>query len=352
MILVVRKPFERKGKHVETRTIDSSSGRHRGRSFLVAFAATAVLMTALSLGLAPWTPATIGAAAVFPVTVTDDEGTQVTIEAQPQRIVSLSPANTEIAFALGAGDRLVGRTEWDDFPPEAAALTAVAAFTGVNMEQVVALEPDLVLAAGNSFTPPDDIARMRDLGYPVVVIYAPDLTAVMDDIELIGTVIGAADEAASMTAQMSAQFNVISAAVAATETKPRTFYQVGSEPEIYAPAPDSFVADMVTFAGGEPITTADPAAWAIPLEELIVADPEVIILGDANYGVCPGDVADRPGWDEMTAVINGAVRPVDDVPVTRPGPRLMQGLASLARAIHPELELADFLPDPPMCEAG
>ncbi len=350
--MVVRQPFERKGKHVETRTMDSSSGKHRGRSFPVASVAAAFLMAALTLGWAPLTPVTIAAAADFPVTVTDDEGTEVTIEAEPQRIISLSPANTEIAFALGAGDRLVGRTDWDDFPPQAAALTPVASFTGVNMEQVVALEPDLVLAAGNSFTPPDDIERMRDLGYPVVVVYAPDLPTVMTDIELIGTTVGAADEAASMTARMRSRFDAISEAVAATETTPRTFYQVGSEPEIYAPAPDSFVADMVTFAGGDPITTADPAAWAIPLEELIVADPEVIILGDANYGVCPEDVFVRPGWDQMTAVVNGDVRPVDDVPVTRPGPRLMQGLASLARAIHPELELADFPPDTPLCEVG
>ncbi len=352
MILVVHQPFERKGKHVKTGTIDPGSGRQRGLGFPVALGTAAVLVTALSLGLAPWTSVAIGADAAFPVTVTDDEGTRVTIEAEPERIVSLSPANTEIAFALGAGDRLVGRTDWDDFPPEAAALIPVASFTGVNMEQVVALEPDLVLAAGNAFTPPADIERMRDLGYPVVVVYAPDLPTVMADIELIGSIIGAPDEAASLTAEMRTQFDAITAAVAAADTTPRTFYQVGSEPEIYAPAPDSFLADMVTFAGGEPITTADPAAWAIPLEELIVADPEVIILGDANYGVCPEDVAARPGWDQMTAVVNGDVRPVDDVPVTRPGPRLMQGLASLARAVHPELGLAEFPPDPPLCEAG
>jgi iron complex transport system substrate-binding protein len=130
------------------------------------------------------------------------------------------------------------------------------------------------------------------------------------------------------------------------------FYELGAEAEIYAPAPGSFLADMIVRAGGEPITTADPALWSIPLEELVVADPEVIILGDANYGTCPDAVASRPGWEGMIAVINGAVRPVDDAPVTRPGPRLAQGLASLARAIHPELELSDFPADPPMCEAG
>jgi iron complex transport system substrate-binding protein len=334
---------------VDTRTVDRVPGRFFSRGsllVLVAFVAAVVFMGVP----AAWTAGSLANETAFPLTVIDDEGTEVAIASEPQRIVSLSPANTEIAYALGAGDRLVGRTEWDDFPPEAAELVPVAAFTGVNIEQLVALEPDLVLAAGNSFTPPDDIERMRELGYPVVVIYAPDVPGVMADIELIGSAIGVTAEAESLSAQMASQFELIGEAVAGIEARPRTFYQVGSEPEIFAPAPGSFVADMVSLAGGDPITTADAAAWAIPLEQLVVADPEVIILGDANYGVCPDDVAARPGWDEMTAVLNGDVRAVDDVPITRPGPRLAQGLASLARAIHPELELDGFPLDPPLCE--
>jgi iron complex transport system substrate-binding protein len=301
-----------------------------------------------SLGLAP----VLGSDEAFPLTVVDDEGFEVTIEAMPERIISLAPSSTETIFALGAGDRLVGGTDYDDYPPEAGALTDVATYTGVIMEQVVALEPDLVLAAGNFFTPPDDIARMRELGYTVVVLYAPDVESVLADIELIGTSIGTTAEAEAMTAEMSAQMERVSAAAAAVGSTPGVFYELGAEPEIYAPAPDSFLADMIVRAGGEPITTTDPALWSIPLEELVVADPEVIILGDANYGTCPENVAARAGWDGMTAVLEGDVRPVDDVPITRPGPRLAQGLASLARAIHPELELDDFPADPPMCEAA
>jgi iron complex transport system substrate-binding protein len=288
----------------------------------------------------------------FPVTVIDDEGTEVTVEAMPERIVSLAPSTTETIFALGAGDRLVGGTDYDDHPAEAADLTDVATFTGVIMEQVVALEPDLVLAAGSGFTPAADITTMRELGYTVVVLYAPDVATVMSDIELIGTTIGAAETAQALTARMRTQLDAIEAEAAGMGTTPSVFYEVDAGPEIYAPAPDSFLADMIVRAGGLPITTAGPALWSIPLEELLVADPEVIVLGDANYGTCPDDVAARAGWEGMSAVVNGDVRPVDDVPITRPGPRLAQGLASLARAIHPELELADFPADPPMCEAA
>ena len=328
---------------MNTRLDHLASGGIIGRRLTTALTMSLWLLLALA--------APTYAADSYPLTLIDDEGTEVTIEAAPQRIISLSPANTEIVFALGAGDRLVGGTDFDDYPAEAAALTDVANFTGVIMEQVVDLDPDLVLAAGNFFTPPDDIARMRELGYTVIVVYAPDVETVLSDIELIGTSIGEAEAAAAMTTTMAMELDAIAAAAAGGPT-PRTFYQIGSEPEIYAPAPESFVADMVALAGGEPITTSDPVVFSIPLEELIVADPEVIVVGDANYGVCPAHVASRPGWTEMTAVVNGDIRPVDDVPVTRPGPRLAQGLASLARAIDPELVLEGFPPDPVFCAAG
>jgi iron complex transport system substrate-binding protein len=217
------------------------------------------------------------------------------------------------------------------------------------MEQVVALSPDLVLAAGNHFTPTADIERMRELGYPVLVVYAPTVDAVLGDIELIGDALGEGEAARQLTAGMRADIDAISSAAAAIGATPRTFYQVYSEPEIYGPAPGSFVADMVALAGGDPITTGDPNVFAIPLERLVALDPEVIVVGDAIYGVCPDQVVARPGWGVMTAVRDGAVRPVDDSVITRPGPRLAQGLASLARAIHPDIELGGLPEAPPPC---
>jgi iron complex transport system substrate-binding protein len=279
------------------------------------------------------------APAEFPATLVDDEGTSVTIPAQPQRIVSLSPANTETVFALGAGARLVGGTDADDFPAEAKALPDVATYQGVVVEQLVSLEPDLVLAAGNGFNPPADIARIRGLGIPVVVLYAEDVPGVLHDIELIGDAIGESQAAETMAAAMAARIEAVASAASALGSRPRTFYELGDQPEIYGPADGSFVADMVDLAGGVPITTGSTTAYSISLERLVTADPEVIVLGDANYGATPEAVAARPGWGGMTAVKTGAVRPVDDVVVTRPGPRLADGLAALALAIHPDLVL-------------
>jgi iron complex transport system substrate-binding protein len=290
--------------------------------------------------------------ATYPLQLTDDEGTVVTLEAQPQRIISLSPANTETVFTLGAGDRLVGGTDYDDYPPQAAALPDVATYTGVLMEQVVSQRPDLVLAAGNNFTSADDIARLRQLGYPVLVVYAKTVLDVLSDIELIGEAVGEAGAATTITDGMRADIATISTAATQGPAKPRTFYEIGSTPQIFGPAPDSFLADLITLAGGDPITTGDPNAFSIPLERLVEADPQVIVVGDALYDVCPADVMARPGWGDMTAVMNGAVRPVNDIVVTRPGPRLTEGLASLARAIDPELKLSGFPPDMPMCVPG
>lgn len=314
-----------------------------------ALAATPTSATATPSGLSSEGPSPSGAPTGFPVSITDDEGTRIDIDAEPERIISLSPANTELVFALGAGERLVGGTDFDDFPAEAARLDDVVVETRVLIERIVEAEPDLVLAAGNAFTPSADIDRMRGLGLDVMVVYASDVDAVLADIELIGTAIGRSEEAVAITDAMTARIDAVTSAAAAIGEHPRVFYQLGSEPEIFGPAPDSFIADMVVLAGGDPITTTDPSVFAIPVERLVEEDPEVIIVGDAAYGVCPADVAARPAWRQMTAVMEGAVRPIDDLIVTRPGPRLGDGLAALAVAIHPDLMLSPAPPAVPYC---
>jgi iron complex transport system substrate-binding protein len=242
-------------------------------------------------------------------------------------------------FALGAGDRLVGRTDYDDYPPEASQVPAVATFQGVEMEKVVKIAPDLVLAGGNGFTPTADIKRMRELGFPVLVLYASNVEGVLADIRLVGQAVGEPTAASSITTSMQDEIDQVTQAVS-TLPKPKVFYEIGNDPELYGPAPNSFVADMVTLAGADPITTTDPAVFSIPLERLVSLNPDVIVLGDAAYGVCPDQVARRAGWSSMAAVKNGQIRPVDDTIVTRPGPRLGDGLIALALAIHPDAALA------------
>jgi iron complex transport system substrate-binding protein len=284
----------------------------------------------------------------FPATLTDDEGTAVTLPAAPQKIVSLTPAATEILFALGAGPRVVATTDFDDYPPAAVKLPHVASFTAVDVEKIVGLNADLVIAGGNSFNPPEAIARLRSLKIPVLVVYAPDVPGVLKDISLIGAAIGLAAPAAAMTTTMQAGFDAVSAATSGLP-KPRTFYELDtSTGPIYTVADASFTEQMIGLAGGDPITTGSKTDFSIPLEKLIKADPELILLGDAAYGVTADQVKARTGWNVMTAVKTGAIRPVNDIVITRPGPRLVEGLRELAMAIHPDLVLPSVAPIPPV----
>lgn len=284
----------------------------------------------------------------FPVTLIDDEGTSVQLAAEPRKIVSLTPATTEILFALGAGPRVIATTEFDDYPPEAVALPNVASYTAVDVEKIVGLEADLVVAGGNSFNPPPAIAQLRSLGIPVIVVYAPNIAGVLKDVTLIGAAVGLPGAAAEMNTTMKADFDAVSTATAGLP-KPRTFYELDtSTGTIYTVADGSFSEEMVTLAGGDPITTGSPTDYAISLENLIKADPELILLGDAAYGVTAEQVKTRAGWKVMTAIKNDALRAVNDLIITRPGPRLVEGLRELAHAIHPDLVLPAAIPIPPV----
>lgn len=311
-----------------------------------------VLLLALVAACAPASPAASGAgsapptspvapsasAAAHPVTLTDDARREVTLQAEPERIVSLAPSNTEIVCALGACDRLVGVTDFDDYPAEVADVPKVVNMAQVDVEAVTAAEPDLVLAAGNELTPTAVIEQLTDLGMPVLTLYPEALDEVYADIELVGRALGRSDEAADLVDEMAARAEAVRSAVAEL-APPRTFYEVSVfEGAIYTAGEGSFLASMIEIAGGDPIT-GDALSTTIQLEDLVAADPELILLGDATYdpSITPESVAARPGWDAMTAVRDGRVLVMtDDVLITRPGPRIVDGLESLARAIHPE----------------
>jgi len=275
---------------------------------------------------------------LYPLILTDDAGRRITLPAAPTRIVSLAPSNTEIVCALAACDDLVGVTDFDSYPAQVAAVTHVVVGAVVDVEKVVATQPQLILAAGNELTPTAVIDQLTQLGYPVLSLYPHNLSGVFVDISLVGAAIDARPAADDLVASLRARESAVITAVA-TGPQPRTFYEVGVfQGAIYTAGRDSFLASLITVAGGEPIT-GDPASTAIQLEDLIAADPELILLGDAAYdpSVTQASVAARPGWSAMTAVKAGRiVVMLDDPVITRPGPRIVDGLEALARAIHPE----------------
>lgn len=315
--------------------------RRRPAGFLLLPALVAVILAGCgaAASLAP-SPSPSSAAATYPLALTDDEGTAVTIPTRPTRIVSLTPATTEILFAVGAGPRVMGVTDADDYPPAAKQITQVVKLGAVDVEKIVGLGADLVIAGGNSFNSPDSIAKLRSLGIPVIVVYAADVAGVLRDIGLVATAVGGADGGRTLMTSLQSQVDAVVAAVAAAGApRPRVFYELDATKQIYTFADGIVQDDLIRMAGGDPITTGSPTVFSIPVEKLVVADPQLILLGDAAYGTTPAQVAARPGWSVMSAVKTGAIRAVDDTLVSRPGPRIVEALRLLALAIDPTLTL-------------
>src|SRR5204862_7788518 len=148
---------------------------------------------------------------------------------------------------------------------------------------------------------PEALAQRRRLGIPGLVVYGADVEGVLHDIELVGQAAGRPGQGAAIVQDMRAQFKAVGDATA-NLPHPRTFYELDATKEIYGPADKSFLAEMISLAGGTPITTGSTTVFSIPLEKLVAADPEVIVLGDSASGTTPEMVASRPGWNTMTAV--------------------------------------------------
>lgn len=309
---------------------------------LAACSAPAATPVPASTQPAATTPSASAAPSAYPVTVTDDAGTELTLDAPPERIVSLAPSSTEIVCALEACDRLVGVTDFDDYPAEVADIDDVVINAQVDVERVVAAEPDLVIAAGNEITPSAVIAQLVELDLPVLVLYPETLDEVYDDIRLVGTLLDAQGGADELIAGMEARVDAVVEAVADAD-RPRTLYEVFyAEGSTYTAGEGSFLASLIGLAGGEPVT--GDAQGLIGAEDLVAADPQLILLGTASYDPTLADadaartaVAARPGWADLSAVADGRVVPyTDDIVTTRPGPRIVDGLEALARAIHPD----------------
>ncbi len=281
----------------------------------------------------PVPPTSTPTPAPFPMTITDMAGREVTIEAEPQAIVSLAPSNTEILYALGLRDKIVGITEFCNYPPEAAEKPKVGGFSDVNTEKVVELEPDLILAA--SIHVAETVPALEKLGLTVVVIAPPDVPAVLEGIRLVGKITGQEKEAETLTAEMQKRIDAVAKAVEGRE-KPRVFWEISGD--LWTASPGSFINDLIVRAGGENIATEAETPWVqLSNEVIIAADPEVIFLADHPFGETAESVASRPGWDEISAVVNDRIIEIEDTDIfSRPGPRVVDALEMVAKILHPD----------------
>ncbi|NLI13646.1 ABC transporter substrate-binding protein [Pelotomaculum propionicicum] len=274
----------------------------------------------------------------FPMQITDDLGRQVTIKEAPQRIVSLAPAITETLFALGLGDKVVGVTNYCDYPAEAKTKAKVGGFSTPSAELVVAAKPDLVLAPkiNENYVP-----QLEQAGLTVVTIESLNLPQVLENIRLIGQVTGASEAANSLTADMQQRIEEITTKVGGLtdEQKPAVYFEIWPDP-LTTGGSKSFVNSLITMAGGKNIAGDVEQDWVNLSPEMVLArDPKVAIL--CHHGSSQQTVEEfksRKGWEQVSAIKNNRVGLVsDENTVVRTGPRVVEGFEYMARLIHPEL---------------
>lgn len=279
----------------------------------------------------PTTPPPATAQASFPVTITDDAGRTVTVEAAPERIVSLAPANTEILFALGLGDKVVGVTSYDDYPTEVADIAKVGDFTGPNIEAVAAADPDLVVATTGVQS--DAITRLEELGATVIAVDPQSIAGVYENITEVGQVTGAVAAAEELVAEMKEQAEEVSAAIADAE-KVTAFIEIGQDP-LFTAGTGTLINELLEAAGGENVVS-DAGYVPYSVEQLVEADPAVYMATKGTMSD-PDALDSRAGYAELSAIKNDRVIILDDNLVTRPGPRVVEGLRQIAEGLHPSI---------------
>ena len=288
---------------------------------------------------APATEAPTEAPANTTLTFTDGLGREVNLEAPAQRIVSLAPSNTEILFAIGAGSQVVGRDNLSDYPEAASAATDIgSAFEALNTELIVSLNPDLVIAA--EINTADQVKALEDLGITVYYLKNPTtLEELYTNLEVVAQLTGHEANAAQLIDELKARVAAVDEKVATATEQPTVFYELdATDPaKPYTIGKGTFITLLIERAGGQNIAGDLDAYPQLSLEQVVAADPDFIILGDSAYGITPESVAARPGWSGLSAVTNNQVEPFDDNLVSRPGPRLVDGLEALAKLLHPEL---------------
>lgn len=266
----------------------------------------------------------------YPITVKDFANRSITIEKEPERIVSLAPSITETLYYLGALDKVVGITKFDDFPPDVKeGRTVVGGFSDPNIEIIASLKPDLIIATSMHYK---YLGQLEQIA-PVIVVAPGNMDGIYQQLKLFGEVLNKQGEAEGVINFMKAKIDEIESKVG-DKPKVKVFYIVWSNPLMTA-GRGTFINDLISLAGGENIF-GDVKGWPqVSFEEVIGRDPDVIILpphaGITREELCKSELS------KTRAVRNGMVFALsDDDIISRPSPRIVEGLEEFARLIHPD----------------
>lgn len=265
--------------------------------------------------------------------IIDDAGRRVSLPARVDRVISLAPNLTEIVFAVGGGDRLVGNTTYCDYPAEAKAIAKVGDSLQPSLERIIGLRPQVVLISTASqlevFT-----QQLNSQNIAVFVTDPHDLEGIFRSIEQVGQILGQTDQASRLVKKLRERTSAVEQAIQHTQPV-RVFYQVSAEP-LYTVGKDAFVTDLIRRAGAVSVTAEVPGAWPrYSNESALAAGPEAIILPTGgSMGASNSAVAEA--LRNSPAALAGRVYKINDDYLARPGPRLVDGLEAMARALHPE----------------
>ena len=264
-------------------------------------------------------------------------GREVTLAGPPTRIVSLVPSVTESAFALGGEARIIGVSDFCDWPPAARAKPRVGGMVNPSLETLVALKPDLVVGTdeGNR---EETFVQLQRLGIPVYIVHAHRISEMYDLIARVGALTGRQDAVGPLVTGIQRRIDAVRAAVKARPA-PRVLYVLWPDP-LLVPGRDSHLTEMIELAGGRSITGGEPVSYVrFSIEAAVARAPEVIVLADHSTGASTAGRAAPEKWQALTsvpAIRAGRLYSVDLSVLHRYGPRVPEGLELLARMIHPE----------------
>jgi iron complex transport system substrate-binding protein len=274
----------------------------------------------------------------FPITLTDGLGKEVTIESEPTTIVSVLPSNTEIAYALGLGDKIVGVSDYDNYPEEVLEKEKVGSME-INLEKVLILQPDLLLLSPSHNQYTDVLSQLKEAGINTVIVGdASSFEDVYASIRLIANATGTSEKAEEIIVDMQERLEVLKEKAKAVSEPKKVWVEVSPAPDIYTTGKGTFMHEML-----EAIQAVNAAGeqegWVkFTEEEAVQLNPDVIITTYGYYVENPAEgVLNRAGWAEVPAVKNEQVFDVNNDTVTRPGPRLIDGVETLAKLIYPEI---------------
>ena len=268
----------------------------------------------------------------YPYTITDSYDRTVTLDKEPEKVVSIAPNITEIIFALGEGQKLAGRTEYCDYPEEAKQVASIGTLQEPNIEKIVELKPDLVIAS--THFQKESLGKMEEAGLKVAVLYGEEsFEGVYDTIDKVGKVLNANKKAQSIIADMKKKVSEVKQKVKGKNT-PSVYYVISyGQMGDFTAGKGTFIGKMIEMAGGKNAAD-DVEGWSYSLEKLVEKNPDIMIC--SMYYDTKKGIQSTNGYKDLDAVKNGKLFEIDNNLLDRQGPRLADGLVELAKIIHPE----------------